>query len=59
MIEPDIMPSRPLAKMQTQGECDVDEELAGAGHHQCGAEHQKADHGVGERLDWYAEQALA
>ena len=69
MIEPDIMPSRPLAKMQTFAapprkvphiaNAMIDEELAGAGHHQRGAEHQKADHGVGERLDRNAEQAFA
>ncbi len=63
------MPSRPLAKMQTFAapprnvphiaNADVDEEFSGAGHHQRGAEHQEADHRVGERLDRNAEQAFA
>ena len=47
------------AKRAAQRERKIDEELAGAGHHQRGAEHQKADHGVGERLNGNAEQALA
>ncbi len=33
--------------------------FAGARHHQRGAEHQKADHGVGKGLDRNAEQAFA
>ena len=69
MIEPDIMPSSPLAKMQTFAapprnvphiaNARLMKNFPGAGHHQRGAEHQKADHGVGERLDRNAEQAFA
>ena len=65
---PDIMPSMPLAKMHDLGgaaaeraaqrERQIDEELARAGHHQRGAEHQEADHRVGEGLDRNAEHAL-
>ena len=40
-------------------ERDVDEEFSRAGHHQRGAEHEEADHRVGESLHRDAEQALA
>ena len=47
------------AERPAHRESNVDEEFSGAGHHQRGAEHQKADHGVGEGLNRNAEQALA
>ena len=63
------MPSRPrgkdadlrgaAAEGAAQRKGDVDEEFSGARHHQRGAEHQKADHGVGKGLDRNAEQAFA
>ncbi len=66
---PPTVPSRPdgedadlrgaAAEGAAQREGDVDEEFSGAGHHQRGAEHQEADHGVGEGLDRNAEQAFA
>ena len=49
----------PPRKVPHSAECDVDEELSGARHHQRGAEYQKADHGVGKGLDRNAEQAFA
>ena len=49
---------RAAAERAAQREGEIDEELAGAGHHQGGAEHQEADHHVGEGLDRDAEQAL-
>ena len=50
---------RAAAERAAQREGEIDEELAGPRHHQGGAEHQEADHGLGERLDRDAEQALA
>ena len=46
------------AEGATQRERQVDEELAGTGHHQRGAEHQKADHRLGKSLQRNAQQAL-
>jgi hypothetical protein len=41
-----------------QREREVDEELAGAGHHEGRAEHQEPDDDVGEGLDRNAQQAF-
>ncbi len=67
-IEPDIMPSMALAKMQTlaapprnvphSANETLMKNLPGAGHHERGAEDEKADHRLGERLERDAEETL-